>query len=84
MHPQLQAIVDDFGRAETRLHRLVGGVSADAWSRRPEPSRWSIAECVTHLHLTSAACLPRLRDALLHGRGMREGAPARYRALVAA
>ncbi len=79
MHPQLQAIVDDFGRAETRLHRLVAGVSADAWSRRPEPSRWSIAECVTHLNLTSAACLPRLRDALLRGRGMREGAPARYR-----
>ena len=38
-----------FGRAETRLHRLVAGVSADARSRRPEPSRWSIAECVTHL-----------------------------------
>jgi len=26
MHPQLQTIVDDFGRAEKRLHRLVADV----------------------------------------------------------
>ena len=44
MHPQLQAVVDDFGRAETRLHRLAATVATrpladtvaefDEWQRR--------------------------------------------------
>jgi hypothetical protein len=48
MHPQLRAIVDDFGRAETSLHRLAATVPPDAWLRRPDPSRWSVGECITH------------------------------------
>jgi hypothetical protein len=79
MHPQLQAIVDDFGRAETRLHRLVAALPSAHWNRRPEPARWSVAECVAHLNLTAAACVPRLLDAFERGRRTGEPAPRRYR-----
>jgi hypothetical protein len=79
MHPQLQAIVDEFGRAETRLHRLAATVPPDAWLRRPAPSRWSVGECVTHLNLTAAAYIPLLQDAWRRGRALGEAAPRRYR-----
>ena len=79
MHPQLQAIVDDFSRAETRLHRLVTAVSPEVWLRRPDPARWSIGECVAHLNLTAAASVPRVRDALARGRMLGDRAPRRYR-----
>jgi hypothetical protein len=64
VHPQLQAIIDELGTAQARLHTLAAATPATAWSRRSDPARWSIAECVAHLNLTSAAYLPRLREAL--------------------
>ena len=79
MHPQLQAIVDDFGLAGTRLHRLAAAVSPEQWLRRPDPARWSAGECITHLNLTAAATVPRVREALARGRALGEHAPRRYR-----
>jgi hypothetical protein len=76
MHPQLQAIREDFQAAQDRLHLLRDTVPAQAWSRRPDPARWSMAECVGHLNLTAKAYLPRLTEALRRPRGP---APKRYR-----
>lgn len=70
LHPQLQAVIDEFGAAQARLHALHAATPPTAWSRRPDPACWSIAECVAHLNLTSAAYVPLLRQALA-------GAPAR-------
>ena len=64
MHPQLQAVIGELGTAQARLHALAAATPPAAWSRRPDPARWSIAECVAHLNLTSAAYLPLLRQAL--------------------
>jgi hypothetical protein len=55
MHPQLQALLDDFGSARERLHRLQATVPADKWAQRPSEGSWSVAECVAHLNLTSRA-----------------------------
>lgn len=55
MHPQLRAIIDQFDAAQARLHRLVAVSPEQAWSRRAEPGRWSMAEWVAHLNLTAAA-----------------------------
>ncbi len=70
MHPPLRAIVDEFDAAQARLHRLVGIAPEQSWSRRVEPGRWSMAECVAHLNLTAAAYLPLLHAALERGREM--------------
>lgn len=78
MHPQLQALLNDFGAARERLHRLRDTVPAERWNQRPAEGSWSVAECVAHLNLTSQAYVGPLREALARGRG--SGAPpASYR-----
>lgn len=79
MHIQLQDLVDQFTAARERLHRLAATVPADRFAQRPAPDRWSPAECVAHLNLTSAVFVPQLRDAIREARGLGGGAPAKYR-----
>ncbi len=79
LQPQLHVLVDEFLAAEERLRRLAAAVPPGAWLRRPDPSRWSVAECVAHLNLTSEACLPLLESALRRARAVGKPAPARYR-----
>lgn len=70
MHPQLASIVSELESATARLRGLHASLPYSAWSQRPSAGRWSPAECVAHLNLTSRAFLPLLasglRDALGH------------------
>jgi hypothetical protein len=79
MQAQLEAIVAEFESALERIHVLQDRVPAAAWARRPAPERWSPAECVAHLNLTSAAFLPLLRKGLEEARRIGRAAPTRYR-----
>lgn len=51
-----------------RLAALDARVLDAQWNVRPRPAEWSVAECMAHLNLTSAAMLPRLRAALAEAR----------------
>ena len=51
----------------------------ERWAERPAADRWSIAECVAHLNLTSAAYAPLLRAGLDEARRSGLKAPRRYR-----
>lgn len=64
MHQQLEALAVEFLEALDRLHALAGAVAAEEWPYRTAPGRWSVAECVAHLNLTSEAFLPLLRPAV--------------------
>lgn len=75
MHPQLQSIADELREATARLHRLSGAVRPDRWPVRNDPARWSIAECVEHLNLTSAAYVPLLEAGLAEARRLGADAP---------
>lgn len=79
MHPQLQALIDDFASARERLHRLRDTVPADRWNQRPAEGSWSVSECVAHLNMTSRAYVGPLREALAHGRASGGTAPASFR-----
>jgi hypothetical protein len=79
MHPQLQVVIDEFESAERRFEAVVQAVPADRWAQRADPDRWSVAECIVHLNLTSRAFLPLMRDALARARALGTAAPARYR-----
>lgn len=79
MHPQLQALVDDFNSARERLHRLQATVPVEKWGQRPSEGSWSVAECVAHLNLTAEAYVGRLRDAIARGRSAGGSPPAHYR-----
>ena len=79
MHPQLEAVRQELDDAEARLDRLAAKVLPEWWQRRPDPARWSIAECVAHLNLTAEAYLPLLREALERARALGTPPPRRYR-----
>lgn len=79
MHPQLKTIDDELSAALERFHRLVAEVPHARWSEAPAPGRWSVAQCVHHLNLTSRAMLPELESAVARARETGGGAPARFR-----
>jgi hypothetical protein len=64
----LAAIRNELDATTSRLHELIDTMDDATWRSRPSASRWSVAECVQHLNLTSRAYLPLLRDALPDGR----------------
>jgi DinB family protein len=70
MHPQLQAIADDFHLATARLHALVRAVPAEKWGVRHGPESWSVSECVAHLNLTGAAYAGIFPDAIARARAL--------------
>ena len=64
MHPQLREVADEFAAAQARLHRLADSLPEDWWPKRPDPTRWSVAQCVAHVNLASRAYLPLLHRGL--------------------
>lgn len=79
MHPQLAEIVTALESAQARLHRLADRIPDARWKSRPAPGRWSAAECVEHLNLTSRAYIPLLRRALELATRSPENTTRRYR-----
>ena len=71
MQEQLGEIIDSLKSAQTRLRTLTDTLSDSEWSGKPAADRWSPAECVEHLNLTSRAYLPLLHDAVARARKMR-------------
>jgi hypothetical protein len=68
MKRQLSQIITQLDEAEKRVEKL-GDVIPDAvWTQRNDPSRWSVAECIAHLNLTTDAYLPRVRKAIAEAR----------------
>ena len=78
MHSQLQLVADEYTSAQARLHELVRAVPEERWGRRADPARWSVAECVAHLNLTSMAYLPLLQHAVSRARMLERRPPGRY------
>ena len=65
MHPQLDAINHQLSAATERASALIQPLEEARFHLRQDVSRWSVAECVTHLNLTSAAFLPVIDAALV-------------------
>jgi DinB superfamily len=63
MNAQLSAVIDQFERARDRMRRVSASTPDDRWAVRRDPARWSVAECIAHLNLTSRAYIPSLRAA---------------------
>lgn len=79
MQGQLAAIVEEFQAAQQRLDRLVAAVPEEKWEVREDPARWSVAECIAHLNLTSRAFIPLLGEALEKCRQIDGEPQSRYR-----
>ncbi len=79
MQDQLAAVVASLESAQSRLRRLTDNLADEAWSRRPGKDRWSAADCVEHLNLTSRAFLPLLREATARARELGRIPTTHYR-----
>ena len=79
MQIQLAEIIESLNSAQSRLRRFTDTLPESGWSKRPGPDRWSAAECVEHLNLTSRAYLPLLRDASAIAREIRRSPKKHYR-----
>jgi len=73
MTDQLAGVIRGLDSAEARLEKLAESIPADRWPLRHDPERWSVAECVAHLNLTSAAYIPLIRAAIAEARQARAG-----------
>jgi hypothetical protein len=47
-------LTDELSRTRRRAEALVNGLTTDQLSQRPDPGKWSIAECLAHLNLTAS------------------------------
>ena len=60
MPPQISELQQQLTDVTDRVSRSFGGLSAEELRRRPAPDRWSVAECMAHLTMTTQAMLPDL------------------------
>ena len=51
-----------------RAKELVAGLTLEQLTRRPDPAKWSIAECLSHLNTTAAIYQPFIDAAIRNGR----------------
>jgi hypothetical protein len=52
----------------SHLESLTHGLSDGQFNWKPEPGRWSIAECITHLNIANGGDLEPLEEAINKGR----------------
>ena len=79
MESQLSAIAEDLQFVERRLRRLQEMLPRGVWCEPPGPGRWSPADCVAHLNLTSRTLLPLIRDGLRDAGKRGNRSSSRYR-----
>ncbi len=58
MYTDAQHLAQEIEESRRRGKQLVNGLSAEQLARRPDPGKWSIAECVAHLNATAAMVQP--------------------------
>ena len=57
----------DLQDIRNRTEQLINGLGPEQLVRRPDPGKWSIAECLTHLNLTATAFQKLIRSAIQEG-----------------
>ena len=61
-------LFDEITEIRSRAERLVSGLSPEQLTRRPDPARWSIAECLAHLNLTAQVVQTKIIAAIEQGK----------------
>ena len=61
-------LIDQLQDIRRRAKELVAGLSPEQLTRRPDPAKWSIAECLAHLNVTAAGYQPAIDSAIRRGK----------------
>ena len=59
-----QGFADQVRDLIRRAHRIAEPLDRATFNRKPEPDRWSVAECIDHLNATARLYLPVLAEAI--------------------
>ena len=80
MHSDIESTLADTRSATSQWLALVQGLSPTEANWRPAPDRWSIAQCMDHLNLTTGLLIAPLNAAVItaRSRGILESGPFRY------
>ena len=68
----IEEVEKELNEATRRAWALVQSTDGRLFTVRPQPSRWSAAECLTHLSISTELFLPVLRNALGPARASRK------------
>ena len=68
MKSTAESLVQQVNECRNRAGQLTAGLSPEELSRRPEATKWSIAECLAHLNLAAGAIQPKVARAIEQGR----------------
>ena len=79
MHAQIADLVTQLEHATAAARAVAASTDEVAFSRRPAPEKWSPAECIAHLNITSEAYLPLLDAAITANAGALRSDAVRYR-----
>jgi hypothetical protein len=83
LHPDLESLRQQFAAIRTDAENLLRGLTNEQFNWRPEPGKWSIAECIAHLNLADGLDLAAIDAAISQARrdGIVGNGPFRYGAV---
>src|SRR5215470_10894029 len=61
-------LAEEIREIRTHAEGVVNGLCPDQLTRRPDPSKWSIAECLAHLNITADVVQPLIAQANERGK----------------
>jgi hypothetical protein len=76
---ELQAMLAQLEAIKTEGQAVAAGLSDAQFNWRPEPERWSVAECLQHLNVAVSRTLPKFDSAIAEGRSKGKTAPGPFR-----
>lgn len=79
MSAQLDALRNELQEAAAHAREIERSLSPGQFVKRPEPKRWSPAECIEHLNLTTRAYLPLIEPGIRELRERKQLSSADYR-----
>ena len=62
------SLADQLAECRSRAQALVRGLSSLQITQRPDPAKWSIAECLAHLNITAQVVQPLMAKAIERGK----------------
>jgi hypothetical protein len=62
------SVARHIGDSRRRAQELAGGLTPEQLTQRPQPEKWSIAECLAHLNVTAAAVQHLMARAIERGK----------------
>lgn len=79
MTPELSDLLRQLDAIKADAHALCAGLTATQFNWRPGEGRWSIAECIVHLTVSTNQSLPAFDRSIAEGRAKERTAPGPFR-----